>query len=140
MGAAVTPDPRDAPQRHWRFRDLRTAQKLLAGFSVMCGAVLGVGLFGLSELDATHDELVGMYSEGLVPIDQLGRVRAALEHGEVLVLELGMHPGHEAAVRTGMAETDARVDEELAAARTHLPDALADEADAVAAARRGDRG
>ena len=97
------------------FRDLRTAQKLLSGFVLVCLLLVGVGVFGLSSLSAAHDRMNGLYQDELLPIAYLGEVDADLRQSEGLVFRMATaHPDDRPGVLTEIQDTDATLDEAFA--------------------------
>ena len=97
------------------FRDLRTAQKLLSGFVLVCLLLVGVGVFGLSSLSAAHDRMNGLYQDELLPIAYLGEVDADLRQSEGLVFRMATaHPDDRPGVLTEIRDTDATLDEAFA--------------------------
>jgi methyl-accepting chemotaxis protein len=98
------------------FRNLKTAQKLLAGFLLVCLLVVAVGVFGLSRLGATQDRMNAMYADTLVPIDELATVQSATERSGALVMALALeHAEDKPAVEQEIQATDAQLDEAWAA-------------------------
>jgi hypothetical protein len=66
-----------------RYRDLRTAPKLLVAFLPVCALLLAVGLMGVDRLPAAHERLDGRYRhESLHPI-------AGGERAETFAADLG---------------------------------------------------
>jgi methyl-accepting chemotaxis protein len=97
------------------FRNLKTAQKLLAGFLLVCLLVVGVGVFGLSQLGATQDRMNSMYVDTLVPIDELASVQAATERSGALVLALALeYQQDKPSVLQEIQATDAELDDNWA--------------------------
>jgi methyl-accepting chemotaxis protein len=97
-------------------RNLKTAQKLLVGFLLVCLLVVAVGVFGLSRLGATQDRMTTMYADTLVPIDELASVQAATERSGALLLALAIeHPEDKLGVLQEIEATDAELDEAWAA-------------------------
>jgi methyl-accepting chemotaxis protein len=98
------------------FRNLKTAQKLIVGFLLVCLLVVAVGVFGLSQLGATQDRMNAMYSDTLVPIDELATVQSATERSGALVLALATeHFQDKPGVLREIQATDVELDEAWAA-------------------------
>lgn len=98
------------------FGNLKTAQKLLAGFLLMCVLVVAVGLFGLAQLSALEQRIEALYADVVVPVDDLGRIDAALEHSNFLLSELVIETD---------AAADAEIVEEITATDTDLDERFA---------------
>ena len=98
------------------FRDLKTAQKLLAGFLLMCVLVVTTGMLGLSKLGGTQERMDALYTDVLVPVGDLGRVDAGLEQSEALVLDLALAPTAQRKAENAVQvrEVDTELDEAFA--------------------------
>ncbi|SDQ11678.1 methyl-accepting chemotaxis protein [Quadrisphaera sp. DSM 44207] len=97
------------------FRDLRTAQKLLAGFLLMCVVVVGVGLLGLSKVASTEAAARDIYARGAVPLKDLTEARVA--NGGMrqrVLLHLAGPVADKPAREEQIVELDAKFDEEIA--------------------------
>lgn len=94
------------------FRNLKTAQKLISAFLVMCALVFGVGLFGLSRLGVTQERVDSLYDEVAMPLDNLGSVHLRLERSGRLLDEMFLQPDKAgmAQVAQQIKQTDADLD------------------------------
>jgi methyl-accepting chemotaxis protein len=61
-----------------RFRDARTAVKLLAGFAVVAALTVAVGVVGLLRVDSLNVAVDSMYVDSTVAISDLGEARSEL--------------------------------------------------------------
>jgi hypothetical protein len=59
-----------------RFRDARTAVKLLAGFSVVAALTALVGVIGISRVDSLDTAVKSMYVNSTAAISELGQARS----------------------------------------------------------------
>ncbi|WP_337063020.1 methyl-accepting chemotaxis protein [Kineococcus sp. G2] len=114
------------------FRDLRTAPKLMAGFLVVCGMVVLVGVLGLARLSDSQERLVDYDANVTQPLDNLERAHIRLERSLAQLDELFMQADAEAVTRlvAELETTDAALDEHLAAGAG--PDAPAATGEAIA--------
>ncbi|MCI2237390.1 methyl-accepting chemotaxis protein, partial [Paenibacillus sp. TRM 82003] len=114
------------------FRDLRTASKLMAGFLVVCCAVVVVGVLGLARLSDSQERLSAYDVNVTQPLDELERAHVRLERSLVQLDELFMQT--DASAVTELVAELGTVDDELDA---HLaagagPDAPAATGESIA--------
>src|SRR5688500_4145978 len=71
MGGWVLPT---APEVQVKFRNLKTSQKLLAGFAVVTAFMVTVGLLGALSMRESSQRLEQMYEQNLVRLQHLADV------------------------------------------------------------------
>jgi methyl-accepting chemotaxis protein len=99
----------------WGDRGVRT--KVLAPVAVSAVVASGIGFLGLQALSESQDRIQSLYADVTVPVNDLGKIDAALERSNLLLSELLLQTDPTALeqVQDDMATVDAKLDERFAA-------------------------
>ena len=94
------------------FGNMKTAQKLLAGFLAVSTLMVAVGVIGITKLGAAQFALHGMYVDSLEAIAWLGQVNAdnAEERSAVFELASVSDPAARATIQASIVALDAKAD------------------------------
>jgi methyl-accepting chemotaxis protein len=119
MTAAVppgTPPARTRSARTW-WGDRGVKTKVLAPVAVAALAAGTIGVLGLQAMSSTQDRINSLYVDVTVPVNDLGKIQASLEHSNFLLSELLLHVDATELekVEADIATADALVDERFAA-------------------------
>ncbi|MGV8967016.1 MAG: methyl-accepting chemotaxis protein [Cellulomonas sp.] len=98
------------------FRNLKTAQKLLAGFLITCLLMIGVGVVGISKLSAANTGLASMYHDSTQAISDLGVVASSFNmiRTELVNYALTQDPAQWATIDTRVAADWQTIDDHWA--------------------------
>ena len=95
------------------FKNLKTAKKLMVGFTVLTIMMIGIGVLGIARLAGAQTRLDKLNADSLVAIDWLAESQLALASVDAHLLELSTDttPAQVQATKALMAEYDATIDE-----------------------------
>ncbi|MCB0907072.1 MAG: methyl-accepting chemotaxis protein, partial [Nocardioidaceae bacterium] len=98
------------------FKNLKTAQKLMAGFLLLTIMMVGIGVLGIARLASAQNRLDTLNRDSLQAIDWLAAAQLGLASSDAHLLELSTDttPAQIDETKRLMAEYDASVDEHWA--------------------------
>jgi len=95
-------------------KNRKTMAKLMIGFLTLVAVMIGIGLYGLIQVGAIHDELTEMYDLQLRPIVDLGDMRASMNRIRAGVLNHILADTRDEMMKleSEMQEDEKKIDEE----------------------------